>query len=118
MKKNTADYDKRFIFFLSILIVLILILLSLPNISLYLSKPHQSTQDENTKVLGKKDFLLEEKNYWENFLKSHPDYFPGWYELTEIEIKLEENNDAQKAFSKALKINPNSQKLLNLKNRL
>jgi len=115
MKKNTANYDKSLIFFLGILTITVLILLSLSNLSLYLSKSNHFVQKSKIKVLGKKDFSLEEKNYWEKFLKSHPDYFPGWYELIKIEIKLGEKDNIQKAFSKAFKINPNSQELLNLK---
>ena len=123
MKKNTAnDYDKNIIFFLGILITSIIILLSFSNISIYLSKPSRIIKKTNTKenirVLGKKDFLLEEKDYWEKFLNLHPNYFPGWLELTKIEIKLNEKKNTQNTFSKAFKINPNSQELINLKREI
>lgn len=46
--------------------------------------------------------------FWREFLKSHPDYFPGWIELAKLQYKEGDLKGASYSIQKAKKINPNA----------
>ncbi len=55
--------------------------------------------------------IIEEKNYWQEFLKITPNYLDGWIELISLNLNLNDKNSAKEAFIKAREIDPNSLKL-------
>ena len=55
--------------------------------------------------------LIEEKVYWQEFLKITPDYIDGWIELVNLNLNLNDKSSAKEAFIKAREIDPNSLKL-------
>ena len=76
-----------------------------------------------TKVLGAEDVTpnqspSEEVSFWENFLAKSPTYFDGWIELSHLMISLGNEGAAEVTFNKAQDINPNSDKLEELRNLL
>ena len=76
-----------------------------------------------TKVLGAENVTqnqnpLEEVSFWENFLAKSPTYFDGWVELSFLMISLGNQEAAEIAFNQARDINPNSDKLEELRNLL
>ena len=76
-----------------------------------------------TQVLGAEDETpivnpSKEVSYWENFLTKSPTYFDGWVELSQLMISLGKQEAAEVAFNKAQDINPNSNKLEDLRNLL
>ena len=77
----------------------------------------------STRVLGLKDEAQdvnpsEEVSFWEDFLAKSPTYFDGWVELSYVMNSLGNIEAARVAFNKAVEINPNSEKLEELKNLL
>jgi tetratricopeptide (TPR) repeat protein len=64
------------------------------------------------------NYLIIQKNYWQDFLVSNPEYFEGWYEISIIEAKLGQFDDAFFSINKALDINPNSEKAKTVKNTI
>lgn len=61
---------------------------------------------------------LSEESYWKEFLSNNPTYFDGWIELTNIEIVTGNKDAANKAFLAAEKINPNSDKIIQLREEI
>lgn len=55
--------------------------------------------------------LIEEKLYWEEFLRTTPDYLDGWIELTNLNLNLNDRAAAYDSLNKAREIDPNSLKL-------
>jgi len=60
----------------------------------------------NTFFLPKKVFkdlegYQEQKNFWQEVVSKHPNYLDGWLELTNINLVLDDLEEARKAFEKA-----------------
>jgi hypothetical protein len=56
--------------------------------------------------------------FWKSFLNLHPGYFPGWVELTELELILGNKDGAFNSYEKAFNISPNATELRELKKNL
>ncbi len=111
--KKKAPLKRNLVFFCSCCAAAILLFLSGFNLKSLSS----------TRVLGLKDEAQsenpsEEVSFWEDFLAKSPTYFDGWLELSYVMNSLGNIEAAQVAFDKAVEINPNSEKLEELKNLL
>ncbi len=103
-KKNTMDVLWNCFLFL-------LLCLSIFNISFFInSKPKilfAKTDDRDQKV-----------KLWKAFTTEHPDYFEGYVELSKLELVKGNFEEAMKYYLIANSINPNSEKVIELKKRL
>ena len=68
--------------------------------------PKKVTQDIN--------IYFDQEKFWISVVGRYPDYIDGWLELAKINLKLNDLDEARKAFEKALAINPNSEKIAEL----
>lgn len=121
MGKTTAKSAKKYIarkasikgeilYLCSCCAVIFLLVLSGINVDSFVSKD---------RVLGISDtsgeegylVLVEEKSYWQDFLKAHPRYLDGWVQLVDINLGLNDSPAASAAYRKAREIDPNSLKL-------
>lgn len=101
----------------SIFLILALSLFNVANSNEFLFIPAKekrvlATETESINQEGK---LLEEKKYWESLFLLHPTYFEGWIEMARIEFSLGNINNFFQALEMARELNPNSEKLKNLK---
>lgn len=94
-----------------ILLISCLIIISVFNISLIFYSPPKITET-------KQDLLNPKEAFWKNFLALHPTYFEGWIELGTLQIRSGDFESAKNSYQKAFAINPNSEKLLSLKQKL
>lgn len=83
-KRKGNKTIKELLFYASIAI---LVLLSYNNLVTYYSPK---------KILGvttETNLNPDKENFWQNFLKTHPDYIPGWLEInkTEEAMKIDPN---------------------------
>lgn len=62
----------------------------------------------------KNNELLQEKEYWENFVSQNPSYLPGYIKLVNINFELGDRNSAIINLIKARQINPNSEEVKSL----
>ena len=111
--KKKAPLKRNLVFFCSCCAAAILLFLSGFNLKSLSS----------TRVLGLKEeaqgiYPSEGVSFWEDFLAKSPTYFDGWLELSYVMNSLGNIEAAQVAFDKAVEINPNSEKLEELKNLL
>lgn len=93
--------------------VIIILALSIFNVFLYLAIPTNSILGHKTEV-NPENNLTSEKTFWINFLEKNPGYFQGWIELTKINLKLDNLDEARRTFQKAREINPNSEVISDL----
>lgn len=68
--------------------------------------PRKVTQDIN--------IYFEQEKFWKSVVGRYPDYIDGWLELANINLKLNDLDEARTAYQKALAINPNSEKIAEL----
>lgn len=112
-KETKKDYlGNNLVLISSIFITVFILTLSLINLKSYFT---------NLNVLGAQietNLNLTEESYWKEFLNNNPTYFDGWMELTKVEIKVGNKVAANKALSTAETINPNSDQLLLLREKL
>ena len=87
---------------------IILVALSLFNLSLYFTK---GKPERNKKVLGTEIVVYREIYYWKGLLEANPQYLEGWLELAKIEYSIGNYEEAKNAVSKASEIDPNSEEL-------
>ena len=92
-------------------VTLILIALSIFNLAFYLFK-------ENREVLGTKTETSKEITFWYDFLANNPTYKEGWLELAKLEYERGNFASAKEALEQAEKIDPNSEELLWLREKL
>jgi hypothetical protein len=111
MSKQPAKKDKQTPLFILLLGVICLLLLSSLNLHLFLK------QD---RVLGtaSKTQPFNEISFWEDFLSVNDDYLDGWVELAKLKAEAGKIKEVKEILIKIEEINPNSQKLLELKNSL
>src|SRR3989304_9862504 len=91
----------------------VLIILTLFNLTYYLSKPKVRSvlgaqADQNSVLIF----------YWKNFLSYQPSYIDGWIRLAEIEYNANNTKGAIYALQRAGKIDPSSEKVKVLGRRL
>ena len=101
----------KHIFILSFSLFILILIVS--NLIKYIYDDNLFTKNKS-QVLGVDTSLELKKDYWNKLLEIHPDYFPGWAELVEIEMNLGNQNDANEALQKAIEINPNSPEIITL----
>ena len=92
---------------------LLILLLVFSNLIMYIYDNNLFVKNES-QVLGVDTNLEPRKNYWNKLLETSPEYLPGWIELVEIELELENKDNAGKALQKAIDINPNSLEIITL----
>ena len=94
-------------------VIVSLAALTIYNLAYFFSKPTAKS------VLGAESNKSNVQiYYWKSFLKFQPNYIDGWLRLTEIEYDSNNMNGAVYALSRALEIDPNSEKVIGLKNKL
>jgi|SRR3989344_3544069 len=107
--KKAQKHNRTKILFVSFM--LLLASLSFYNLS--------SLVNVKPRVVYGQDNTLEQRIYfWETFLLSHPDYFEGWIELSELKIMEGKMKEAIYALDKAKNIDPNSEKISILEAKL
>ena len=92
-------------------VTLILIALSIFNLAFYLFK-------ENREVLGTTTETSNEIGFWYDFLANNPTYKDGWLELARLEYDEGNLASAKESLEQAEKIDPNSEELLLMREKL
>ena len=75
----------------------------------------------NQKVLGAKidtTPLQNEKLYWENLVKKNPKYTDAYLQLAKVDIELGLKEEALDQIKTALSLDPNSNKIIEVKKLL
>lgn len=111
-KKNKVNYKEYFIHYFFCLLVILLLVLTGVNIDKFLN---------NQKVLGTSvdtTSIQEEKLYWQKIVSDNPTYIDGYLELAKVEVQLGNIQEAQNFINQALQINPNSQRIPEVKKQL
>lgn len=103
-QKRNFKKDRTFYFLVAF--AFLVLLLTLANLKIIFMKPGVQ------KVLGVKNTYDKNKAYWLEILSYYPDYFPGWIELTKLELEEGNLEKARDAFIKAGEIMPNSKELV------
>ncbi len=83
------------------------------NLHSYLFGEQVLGADVNIKI-QKNYELLKEKEYWDSVVLQNPSYLPGYIELININLELEDRNSAIINLIKARQINPNSEEVKSL----
>ncbi|MEM2145265.1 MAG: tetratricopeptide repeat protein [Candidatus Jordarchaeaceae archaeon] len=113
IKTKKKGNKKSFILnFKTLTVYLLLILLSLFNLSVYLAKTKKPAVDEVEKNLHR------EIHYWRNFLSENPTYRNGWLKLAELEVQTGNQQSAKDSLDKASAIDPNSPEVHELREKL
>ena len=100
-----------------LLFSLFILLLVVTNLMKYIYNNDLFFNNES-QVLGVNTNLELKKEYWNGFLAKHPNYFPGWTELVEIELELGNQVEANIALQKAIDTNPNNPAITTLMSRV
>ena len=108
-KKGPRQRKNDLLFFLSCCGASLILFLAVTNISTFFLPK---------KVYNDLEVYQEQKNFWQEVVSKHPNYLDGWLELANINLVLDDSEEARKAFEKAREINPNSEKITILKNKL
>jgi cytochrome c-type biogenesis protein CcmH/NrfG len=66
------------------------------------------TTTQYLSLLSQRQTFQAQQMYWQGVVKSHPDYRDGYMMLAALSYKLREKQQAQKAISKALELDPNN----------
>ncbi len=115
---KSAKSDKRvnkakyFIHYFYCLAVIVLLILTSININKSL---------ESKKVLGAAidvTPLQNEKSYWENLVSQNPSYRDAYLQLAKVEVELGNKNEAITYITKALTLDPNSEKITSVQREL
>lgn len=88
---------------------LIIVTLSMFNFAAY------KTLNKTAYVLGASVSNDDKIIYWEEFLKSYPDYKDGWIKLAKLYYQKGDIQSAEVALEKAVEIDPNSEEIRSLK---
>lgn len=72
------NYKKEIRFFLSIIVVMLILLLSTFNLQ---NKIKPAQDEAKNKVLG----ITTDSSFWTSFVEKHPTYRDGWLELGRID---------------------------------
>lgn len=110
--KKKSLFKNEFAYLFIVLGTIIIFFLTTFNIDRYL---------ERRKVLGSATVISISRNeiaFWEIFLYENENYIEGWLELAKLKINEGDISGARQALVKVEKINPNSEKLMRLKNSL
>ena len=94
-----------------IFLILCLTTLTFFNVSLIFYSPP-------TIVEAKEDVISSKIDFWEDFLSSHPTYFEGWVELSNLQLQKGFKDEAILSYNNAFRIDPNSEKLIILQLKL
>ena len=117
MPKNVFKNRENLKHIFILLFSLFILLLVFSNLIKYIYNNNIFVKNE-AQVLGVETDLKLRRDYWNKLLETHPDYFPGWVELVEIELEFGKVNKANKALQKAIELNPNSLELITLISRV
>jgi cytochrome c-type biogenesis protein CcmH/NrfG len=110
--KKKTPFKNEFSYLLVALGVIILFLLTTFNLNHYLKR--QEVLGSTTVVSGSHNEIA----FWEDFLNENENYIEGWLELAKLKIDEGDINGARQALIEVEKINPNSEKLMKLRNSL
>lgn len=111
-KKSAWDkisYKNYFLHYLSCLAVVFILTLTTLNINKFLN---------DRKVLGvavDNEKILTEKEYWLGVVKDNPTYIDGYLELAKVDVELNLNEEAKNYIQKAYSLQPNSEKITEIK---
>jgi len=112
MSKQPAKKSKNkgpFFLILSLLIVILFLLVSF-NLNTFLKED---------RILGASEIQpFDEVSFWKDFVSVNENYLDGWVELAKLEAKAGKTKEVREILTKIEEIDPNSQKLLDLKNSL
>lgn len=96
-----ADLNSNLLFLLSCVAVITILLLTSFNLVNYLAPKKVLGTEVNT------ENILKQKDFWVEFLNKNPTYYEGWAELSEINQKLGNEDQARENLNKAKEIKPN-----------
>ena len=109
-KAKKASFKKQLIFLCSCCAVIFLLFITGFNFENFLAgKRVLGIKTQNQRY--EQELLKEQKIYWKDFLTENPTYLDGWIELANIELKLENLEEAKLSLDKAKAIDPNSSKV-------
>ena len=110
--KKKISYNHYFVHYAYCLGIIALLILTSVNINKFF---------ESQKVLGVSvdvSPLRNEKTYWENIVSQNPSYTDGYLELAKVSVELGDKNEAITYITKALILNPNSEKITSVQKAL
>jgi cytochrome c-type biogenesis protein CcmH/NrfG len=111
--KKKAHLKRNLVFFCSCCAAAIVLVLTGVNL-----RSFAANQVLGAKTEAPINTSSEEISFWENFLAKSPTYFDGWVELSQLMLSLGNKPAAEMAYNKAQDINPNSDKLGELRRLL
>ena len=108
-KVNSKELTLHYFYCLSIILLLIL---TSVNINKFLSQQQVlGTQIDTTDIQN-------EKLYWKKMTQDNPTYIDGYLQLAKVAVELQDRTLAQTYITKALTLDPNSIKILEVKHQL
>ncbi|CAN5295534.1 hypothetical protein BH10PAT1_BH10PAT1_7850 [soil metagenome] len=111
-KPKKESYKKYFIHYTYCLAIIALLSITTLNINKYL---------DSQKVLGTSidvTPLQNERLYWQTLVSQNPTYIDGYLELAKVNVELSNKVEAEIYINKALSLDPNSLKIIEVKNKL
>lgn len=109
LAKKKTGFRSEIVYLCSCCAAIILLTLASLNFNRFLS--NNQVLGVATASQGNYEALLQERAYWQDFLKESPRYLDGWVELTQVNLDLNDKPMAQDAYNKAREIDPNSIKI-------
>ena len=107
--KNDIKLNRNLIYLsCGLLIVTALVIF---NLAFYLYR-------KNPRMLGVSDQTPKEIIFWKDFLAQNPDYKNGWLKLAILEYKQGNISEVNYSLDMAEALDPNSEELKNLKNKM
>jgi hypothetical protein len=98
--------------------IITILLLSLYLIQVQIINNLASNASNNEVVLGTTSNIEEDSGgitFWKDYLSKYPKYFPGWLELSKLELEAGNTEGFIVAIYKAESLNPNSTEVEKLK---
>lgn len=109
LAKKKIDFRGEIVYLCSCCAAIILLTLAGLNFNRFLF--NNQVLGVATTSQGNYETLIEEKAYWQDFLKVNPRYLDGWVELIQVNLDLNDKTAAKETYNKAREIDPNSIKL-------
>lgn len=109
-KQRKISLKNEVMYLCSCCAVLVIALLATANMNQFIKT--KNVLGAGSKIVDESpQMLLHQKEYWNDFLATHPSYLDGWIELTRIYLEEGNTVKARESFNKAYEISPNSRKI-------
>jgi hypothetical protein len=119
-KRKKINYNRVVTKTFLVVLIITLLLLSFYLIQIFLNQEHFAASTTKAPVLGTSVEILGDGgdlSFWQDYVKLHPKYFPGWLKLAQLESERDNFDNFLDALKKAEILNPNSKEVRELKFR-